>query len=197
MKNAVLNKSILFLKKYKDYSEEETNKLKYGLEGIYLTITKLIIIIGLSIFLGIFKELIILLVLFNILRYFGFGIHAKKSSVCLIFSILCFIGLPLLLLNIKISKDILLIIGIVCTFLLFIFSPADTEKRPLPKTKKKLIRKLITTGLSTVFIIISFYSKNNTLSILLLAAVIIETILVNPITYIVLRQPYNNYKNVV
>lgn len=197
MKNAILNRSLLFLKKYKTYSEEETNKLKYGLEGIYLTLSKLIVIIGLSIILGIFKEVITLLALFNILRYFGFGVHAKKSSECLIFSILCFVGLPLFLLNIKINKDIILIIGIVCILLLFIFAPADTKKRPFPKTRKKLFRKLATTILSIVFLTISLYSKDYTLSILLWLAIIIETILVNPITYMILKQPYNNYKNVV
>ena len=46
MKNLFLNNSISFLKKYNDYSEEEIEKLMYGLEGLYLTITKLVIIYG-------------------------------------------------------------------------------------------------------------------------------------------------------
>ena len=80
MKSFFMNKSLAFLCKYNTYSDEDIEKLSYGLEGIYLTITKLIIIFALALLLNIFKEIIFLLIIFNIIRYFGFGIHAKKSS---------------------------------------------------------------------------------------------------------------------
>ena len=55
MKEVILNKSLDFVTRYKDYTEEEQVKLRYGLEGIYLTITKMIVILALSILLHIFK----------------------------------------------------------------------------------------------------------------------------------------------
>ena len=45
-----------FLSKYETYEGEDLEKLKYGLEGIYLTITKLVIILFLAIVLNILKE---------------------------------------------------------------------------------------------------------------------------------------------
>lgn len=197
MKKAILNKSLVFLTKYKNYSEEEIQKLKYGLEGIYLTITKIIIIFILSMLLNIFKEVLLLILLFNILRYFGFGFHAKKSSECLLLSILIFVLIPFILLNININEKLVFIIGSICIFLLAIFAPADTLKRPLPKTKKKLFRKVMTIILSILYLFICLYIKNKELSVILLSSIIIETILVNPITYKIFGQPYNNYKKVV
>ncbi len=196
MKKAILNLSLEFISKYNNYSEEDLNKLQYGLEGLYLTISKVIVILILSIILGICKEVILLLLLFNFLRFFGFGVHAKKSSECLIFSTICFVIFPLAFLNIQISKLWFLSIGIICTIILFLFAPADTEKRPFPKTKKKLFRKIMTTFLSIVYLLIALLINNNTLSTLLFLAIIIESIFVNPLTYKVLNQPYNNYKSV-
>ena len=49
MKELFLDKSIELIQQYHDpYTEEEIELLRYGLEGIYLTVTKLVIIILLS-----------------------------------------------------------------------------------------------------------------------------------------------------
>lgn len=194
MKNAVLTKSLNFISKYHVYSDEELERISYGLEGLYLTVTKLIVIIGLSLLLNIFKEVAGILILFNIIRYFGFGIHAKKSSECLISSLLCFIVLPYCLLNINLSKEIVLIVGIICTISFIIYAPADTVKRPLKNPKKRMIRKIMTTLIGIVYIILSLIISNSTISTLFIASVIIEAIMINPITYKILGQPYNNYK---
>lgn len=195
MKEVVLTKSINFISQYKEYSDEELEKINYGLEGLYLTITKLVIIVLLSIILNIFKEVMIILVLFNIIRYFGFGIHAKKSSECLLSSIFCFIILPYFLLNIKLDNITNLIIGIICIINFLLFAPADTVKRPLKNKKKRMIRKTLTTITGIIFIAISMIFEGSSISTLFIASVIIEVIMINPITYLILRQPYNNYKN--
>ena len=195
MKEVVLTKSINFISQYKEYSEEELEKINYGLEGLYLTITKLVIIVLLSIILNIFKEVMIILVFFNIIRYFGFGIHAKKSSECLLSSIFCFIILPYFLLNIKLDNITNLIIGIICIINFLLFAPADTVKRPLKNKKKRMIRKTLTTITGIIFIAISMIFEGSSISTLFIASVIIEVIMINPITYLILRQPYNNYKN--
>lgn len=196
MKEVVLTKSINFISQYKEYSDDELEQISYGLEGLYLTVTKLVIIVLLSIILNIFKEVMIILVLFNIIRYFGFGIHAKKSSECLISSIFCFIILPYFLLSIRLNNITNLIIGIICIINFILFAPADTVKRPLKNKKKRLIRKVSTTIIGAIFIIISMIFEGNTISTLFMASVIIEVIMINPITYLILRQPYNNYKKI-
>lgn len=195
MKTAVINKMVNFLSKYETYEGEDLERLKYGLEGIYLTITKLVVILLLAIVLNIFKEVILTLLFFNIIRYFGFGIHAKKSWQCLISSTICFIVLPYIMLNINISKFSMLIISIVCLIDLLIFAPADTIKRPLKNKKKKLIRKIATVIVAIIYIILSLVIDNQELSTIFILSVIIESLMVNPLIYMLLNQSFNNYKH--
>ena len=61
MKSFFINNSIKIITNYnKNYNQEELEKLKYGLEGIYLTITKTIIIILLGILFNIITEILII-----------------------------------------------------------------------------------------------------------------------------------------
>ena len=69
MKTLFLDSTLSFITKYKNYTDEEVSELRYGLEGIYLTITKLVIVVALAIILNIFKQVVSLLILFNIIRY--------------------------------------------------------------------------------------------------------------------------------
>lgn len=195
MKEKYLNSTISFITKYKEYSNEEIENMRYSLEGLYLTFTKLIVIFSLAIILGIFKEVILLLFLFNIIRFTGFGFHAKTSMECLITSTLLFIGVPYLILYLKPNKITLLIIGIISLIILSIYAPADTVKRPLPNKRKRLYRKTGTIILACMFIITSFLIKNTSISYLLIIALMIEAIMVSPLIYKIFGQPYKNYLN--
>ncbi len=194
MKQIFLDKSIKFITKYQTYNQEEKEKLLYGLEGLYLTITKLIFIFIVALILGILKEVIILLLLFNVIRYTGFGFHAKRSIECLIFSSTCFIAVPYLMMNLQINNNTILIIYVLCLLSYILYAPADTVKRPLPNKKKRIIRKIATVIISIVYLILIFIFNNNTMTALILSALINETIMILPITYKLFKQPYNNYK---
>ena len=62
MKKLIINKCMELVTTYnKDLSQRDIDKIKYGLEGLYLTITKLIFIIIVSIILGIWKETLMVL----------------------------------------------------------------------------------------------------------------------------------------
>ena len=49
------------------YQEEKLEEIRYGLESIYLTYTKIFLIFVLAYFLGIIKETLLLLVTYNII----------------------------------------------------------------------------------------------------------------------------------
>lgn len=194
MKSLFMDKSLAFLCKYNTYSKEDLEKLSYGLEGIYLTITKLIVIFTLAFLLNIFKEIILLLIIFNVIRYFGFGIHAKKSSECLISSIIFFIIIPYICLNEFVTIKILKTISIIGIISFIPFAPADTKKRPFYNKKKKIIRKVLTIIVGITYIICAIIIQDLTISKLFLMAIIIQAIIVNPITYKIMNVPYNNSK---
>ena len=73
MKKNVMNYCYNLVLKYGNYNEDEKEKLMYGIEGLYLTISKLLIIVILAIAFHIEKDVLLTIVLFKFIRYTGFG----------------------------------------------------------------------------------------------------------------------------
>lgn len=196
MKEVFINNSMnLIHKYYPDYSEERLAELKYGLLGLYLMITKSIIIFGIALYLGIFKELLIFTVIYNILRAPSFGIHASKSWICLVSSATIFILSTYLSVNIVIPINIKIIFGIIGIILIYKNSPADTAKKPIVSPKRRRIYKLISTIIAIIFAIASIVVDNNFLSNSFILSLILQNIMVAPTTYKIFGEPYDNYKS--
>ena len=129
IKQLIISNSIKTIRSYyPNYNNEQIEKIQYGLESIYLSITKLIVILLMSVLLKSLKETIIVLLLFNLLRTTGFGIHASKSWMCWISSVPTFIGVPLLCKYINIPTYILICIASISLLIFILFAPADTKK---------------------------------------------------------------------
>lgn len=169
-------------------------ELRYGLEGMYLSITKLIVIFTLAILFGIIKEMLVMLVIFNILRTTGFGLHATKSWICLVSSSIIFLGLPLIAKFIVIPTIIRQILAIISIILIYKYAPADTKKRPLIKKKKREIYKFITTLNCILLNIASLFITNNVLNNLIIFGIYAEVIVILPLSYNLFHMSYNNYK---
>lgn len=196
MKKLIINKCMELVTTYnKDLSQRDIDKIKYGLEGLYLTITKLIFIIIVSIILGIWKETLLLMLIFNVIRLTGFGVHAKRSIDCLISSTLFFILFPIICIKLTIPLIVKIILFIPLTVLIGIFAPADTEKRPLINKKKRKIYKMLSIMISIIYMTIAIVIKDNTLSNCFIFAIVIQIIIMLPITYKIFGVSYNNYKN--
>ena len=193
MKEKVIRSTTNYLMKYQNFSGSDLEKIRYGLEGLYLTLTKMVIIIGIAFFLGMLKEVIIILILFNIIRYTGFGFHANTSIECLILSTVNFILMPSLFLKFETSNITTIIIGTLCIISYVLFAPADTVKRPLPNKRKRIIRKILTVTIGLIYFGLIFIVPS--WKPLFLSALVMQAIIINPLLYKVFRQPYNNYKN--
>lgn len=200
MKEVFLNHTMNFIVRnasnQKNLNEEDKEKLQYGLEGLYMTITKLFVIFLIAFLLGFIKEFLITLILFNIIRFPGFGFHASKSIVCLITSTLLILGLPYLFTNIEICLTIKIILCIVSVITFIICAPADTQKRPLTNKRKRIIRKVVASSLAVIYSVLIIVFNGYEISNLLMAALLIETILISPIMYLIFKEPYRNYKKV-
>lgn len=194
VKQLVLDYGINFICKYQAFSENDIKKLRYGLEGIYLTVTKLVVLLFLAIILDIVKEFVLVILLFNVIRYTGFGFHAGKSYQCLLFSTFSFIVIPYFLLNINISISVIYIICSICVIHYLLFAPADTKKRPLPNKRKRIIRKIVTVLIGCIYTLAIILLNSNYWTSIILSAMIIQTIVVSPLTYKLFGEPYNNYK---
>ena len=194
MRNKIVNKIITYIKAYKNISIDEEEKIIYGLESIYILVTKAIIIFTIAYLLGIFKEMIIFLLIFNGIRAFAFGLHASKSWICLIVSLLSFLVIPYICKIIVIPNIIKLLFGLLSVILIFIHSPADTIKKPIINRKRRKKYNIISTIISIIYVVLSLY-LNNFISNCLIFGLLLEIIFISPLTYKLFKLPYNNYLN--
>lgn len=196
MKELVVNGIMNNITKYYDYDNTKISEIKYGIESLYLTITKTIIIFILAILLNITKELMLLFVFYSLIRLSGFGVHTKKSWHCWVTSLITFTGIPLLIKYIFLNETVIIISYTIFTLLLLMYAPADTEKRPLINKKKRSIYKVLTILIAISYLIYTLINKENTIIInTLYFSTLLETILVLPCTYKLFGVKYKNYMN--
>ena len=196
MKELIINNSLALIRKqFPNYSEEKMEEIEYGLVGLYLTISKLIIIFLIAFLLGILKEVLIFMVTYNIIRTTSFGLHATKSWICLVSSTLIFISAPVLCNLLTLPIWLRIIIGIICICLVFKNSPADTEKRPIVSPKRRRTYKILSTIIAIIFVVLTFIITDNFLANCFIFALVVQCFMISPFIYKIFNLPYNNYKN--
>ena len=185
MKKYVVNKIMFYIKKNnKDLDDIKFEEIRYGLLGLYSLITKTLFIIILSLLLNMFKEFIIFFIFYTILRALGYGVHAKSNFACWIVSPLLLLGIPYLFSRIELNNNITLIIWTVCFINYCLFCPADTEKRPMISKRRKLKFKCMILITSILYLYLIF--KFNKYSNFIVASLILEAFLTNPLGYIIM-----------
>ncbi len=194
MKELVVNKIMNNVSKYYNYDDVKLKEIKYGIESIYLTITKTIVVIIISLLLNTTKELMWFMLFYGLLRITAFGLHAKKAWHCWVLSLTLFSLIPYLIKVLIINKYISLSLFIISTILFIIYAPADTEKRPLIHKRKRIIYKIISIIISIIYMTISRFT-GSIISNSLLFAELMQVIMILPISYNLLGLKYDNYKS--
>ena len=184
----------LIRKNYPDYSTEKLEEIEYGIEALYITFTKTIVIFLISLILGVIKEVFLILVFYNVLRTTAFGMHAKTSLQCYIISTILFVGLGLVSKYIDINFYVKIIISIVCLINIVIFAPADTYKRPLINKKKRRIYKIFSVVIALIYVTLIILFYNNILTTYMMFGLVDATLMIHPLMYRMFQLPYNNYK---
>lgn len=195
MKDSILNNILQIICKNQNYSKDKRAELRYGLEALYLNITKLIVLLFLSLLIGILKETCLFFLFYALIRTFAFGLHVKNSSWCWVLSILAFIILPFLSTIIIPNIYFNFFVLVLCFFNFLIYAPADTKKRPLVNKKKRIIYKIITIIICIVYSIAIMYIKDETIINLIIFALLIAAITTNKLSYKIINEPFNNYKS--
>lgn len=196
MKRKLLDYCIKSIKnKYPDYDNDKIEIINYGLESLYLTFSKVILIVALSVILGIFKNVVLLLLFYNIIRFTAFGLHAKKSWHCLLISSTLFIGGVYICEYLYLPFIVKIILSLSCILLVAKYAPADTEKRPLINKKRRKKYKILSVLSSGIFAILIVIFNENIISNYLLFGLIWATLMILPISYKLFDLPYDNYKN--
>ncbi len=193
MKEKFIASVVNLAKRKMEYTEEEVAIMRYALEGIYLTFTKILVITLIAALLGLFKEYIWFVLLYTPIRSVSFGWHANTTKECWVVSILAFILIPytfsIITIN-RITKIILLTFSI---FIFALYSPADTKKRPIVNKKRRLMFKVASLIITLVYCCYSF-KHSNLISNLMIASLLYQSLLINPLIYKITHQEFNNYK---
>lgn len=196
MKEKFLESSIKRIRrKYPEYDDEKIEVISYGLEALYITITKTIVIFGVAILLGVVKEVLWIMLFYNIIRTTAFGMHAKKSSHCYIISGVLFIGAAVLCKYVSISGYVKMLVSLVSFVTILAYAPADTYKRPLLNERKRKIYKALSIISSLVYLILIVLFKDAMISTYLTVGLFDASLMIHPLTYRVFQLPYNNYKS--
>lgn len=195
MKQKFLNSSMALVTKYNpNYDKNSLLEIKYGLELLYISITKMIIICILAYILGILKEMLIIVISYNLLRPTAFGLHANKGWQCLIVTSFMFLIFPFLSRYLIVPVIIKILLLMICFMAIVKYAPADTPKHPLINKKRRKKYKFITCITTLVLSFLVLYFNKHLMSNLILSSVVMQTILLLPITYKLMGVRYNNYK---
>ena len=198
MKERFLKKSLEIIKnKDSSIDEEKLEEIAYGLEGLYLTFTKMLVILTVGFVLGIVKDILLLMIFYNIIRTTAFGMHAKKSIHCLIISSLFFIGGALLCKYVVIAPYVKISVAVVSLLLLIKYAPADTHKRPLINAKRRKIYKFLSVISGTVYLILIILFRNLSITNYICGGLLEAILMIHPLVYRMFQLPYSNYKNYV
>ena len=193
MKKVVMNYAMNIIKNNNNYDEEQLAIIRYGLEGLYLTITKLIIILLLAFILNLLKEVIIFLILYNIIRMPSFGLHATKSWICLLSSTIIFIGFPIICRYLYLTNYFKVILGLILVLFIYKNAPADTHKRPIVNQKRRIFYKYCSTFIAIIFIFCSILINDNFISNCFIFSLFVQSFMIAPSVYKLFNLPYNNY----
>ena len=194
MKAKFLNSSLELIQKNGKYTDEQLEIIAYGLEGVYLTMSKIIILFCLAYILGIVKEFVLLLISYNIIRSQAFGLHATKSIYCLISSCLLFIVGALICKYVVFPIWFSIGSAIVCDICLLLYAPADTYKRPIVNKKKRKRFKIISFILGVIYTLLIVVFRESIYINYLVIGMIEAVLMILPFVYKIFHLPYNNYK---
>lgn len=144
-----LEKSITNVLIQENHNEIEREQISFGVKIILNDLWKFIIVYLIALQLNCLLPTLITHLVFYVLRQVCFGFHFENNLICLIASV---IALPIggyFINNIYSQNNYIIIVGAILTFVLVLFAPANTAKRPVYNLehkiylKKKLIVRLL------------------------------------------------------
>jgi len=194
MKEVFVNNSINLIKKQYNYDNDMLDRVQYGLEIIYISVTKLSVIFITAFILGVIKETLLFTLFVTGLRTFAYGIHAKKSWHCYVSSLLIFVAMPYVFTTIEINTEQKIIICGLSLISMALFAPADTHKRPLVNTKKRRQLKITSFLMCIIYTLLTFVLQEKNVNNIILLAMITQSFAINPMIYKIFKMPYDNYK---
>lgn len=195
MKKYVIHCLMGAIKKQNAYTNEQLEVIQYGLESIYILITKLLFITFLAYLLGMLYEYFVFLLIYNLIRMPSFGLHATKSWICLVTSSLVFLIMPVIAKYLILPIYIKSIMGAIALLLVYKNAPADTEKRPIVNATRRLTYKYISVFVAFILLMSSLILPNIFIGNSCFWVIIVQCFMISPTIYELFGLPHDNYLN--
>lgn len=156
--------------------ESEFEVVVYGLELIFGTILKYILLLGIGCLLNRGFEVLMILFSVAIFRTFAGGVHGRTSFSCFLYMLMiCAVSVGLSELSTNLKGLIVPVIGyIFCLLVVYKYVPLQSLKKPIDDVymlKKKKIGAFIVVAIS----VICFIAANQCIKWVFLYPIIIET----------------------
>jgi accessory gene regulator B len=194
VKKRFIEYSFRFISKYQPCDELKEKILRYGLETLYNLFSKLFVMLIISIILGIWKEYLLLVLLFASARRYAYGIHAKKSFICWITTLPIYILGCYFIKYVIIPQPLIYVLWIF-GFLSFVkWAPADTPSRPLIHAEIRKKQKIKASIICIIYLFCIIGFQMQILSNAIIYCLTVQAICINPITYKLTKTPFDNYK---
>lgn len=154
---------------------------------------KCLLLLALALLLGITRYVLVFALAYGALRTFSFGVHLSKPFHCTLLGLAYYLGSAFLAQHVTFplwGKAIMLAL---CGIAFATLSPAETEKRPIPKRKRAGYKaKSCAVLLAVGVLCIMLHQVAPTYSSLLCMALLCQSINLLPITYKIIRRLERN-----
>jgi len=162
-------------------TDQEKEIYAYSIEVLLSLILNLIIIFETAYIIGKIPEFIVFIIFFSGLRTYAGGYHAKSHIECMTESFIVFFISAMSSTWFKSSGEFIITTGIITSiYLVFKYSPSESENKPLNNSKRKryrIISKSMLIIFCSVIIILYFYRiQTNYIYLTAVVAMTIESI---------------------
>ena len=189
----MIDKFCLFLtnkirKEMPEVDDERAEIINYGLHLIIGELPKILIVLGLSYILGIFKLTLITVLLLMPFRAVSGGFHLKTHIGCIVGTTLIYCGVAkiscyIIFYNQILKYIITLSVWIFGMIMVHLYAPADTENVPILSKREKRQKKI----LSYIFLSVALFAAtsipNNEISNILILGYFVQSITITRFAY--------------
>lgn len=120
---------------------EDQELYQYGIEQGILILLNVLTALAIGLIFHCLFYIVIFSVVFVPLRTNSGGFHAKTSLRCYILSVITLVLFCISIKVLRFPNIIWIIIGIVCSIIILVLSPVETENKPLDKLEIKVYQK--------------------------------------------------------
>lgn len=131
-------------------------KYYYGLQVFFNQVNEIVLLLLLSFILGTFKETLMTLISFILIRSFAGGSHFNSYVKCAYTTIIVFMLTGLISKYLVFDEFVVNIIYVACLIILLLFAPKENKNKPIKKDRYKVFKLLAIVNLDILYFV-GFY----------------------------------------